>query len=457
MKIVLKGFLHILKDQFSDLDNLRWKLTVRSVFNREYYVRPYKEGRKSIGIPMFFRPSLLEKATEIVDLRTVGQPVAIQLQTTLWEYQQDFFNKICESMEKQNSTNFIIEARTGWGKTVLASALISYLDTTTLIVVPVSTLVFQWKEELLLHTSLTEDDIGIAMDAKVDWRGKKVVIGLVHTLVLDRWGEDFKEHFGFVLLDEVDKSAPPETFSPICTMFPAKYRIAMSATPDRKDGLSKVVKWHFGQVFMNGNMYADIKVKKAKVLSVYYSNGSPPDKLQYIRDSLSRRGVVLSALAESDDRNKVLCQYTKTFYNTKRATLILSDRIQQLLYLARIMETSYKVPVREMGFFVRSLPKTALYRKTPQERLPEKLLIFATYKMLDIGFDMKPLAGLILATPRSSITQTVGRVERFLEGKQQPIVLDLKDEAYPDAVKWSLAREKEYRTLGIPVTVRRHT
>lgn len=454
MKAVLKGYLYVKKEAFPDIPKLRRQLTARSIYDREYCVYPFREGNKVIGIPMFFRPTLLEKC-EIVDLRSVGSPIAIELQTKLWGYQQDFFDKICREIDK-GSTNFILQARTGWGKTVLGSALIDRLRVTTLVIVPVSTLIKQWKEALIEHTSLTEDDIGIAVDARVDWRGKKVVIGLVHTLVLDRWGADFRQNFGAVILDEVDKSAPPETFSPICTMFSAKFRFAMSATLERKDGLDKVFRWHFGQVFLNGNLYGDIKVQKAKVLSVEYRNSIPPGYLGEIRNSLSRRGIVISSLSEDKDRNIALCHFIKTFYNTKRPTLILSDRIQQLLILARTMETMYKIPVRDMGFFVRSLPKTSLYRKTPQEKLPEKLLIFGTYQMLDVGFDMKPLAGLVMATPRSSVTQTIGRIERFLDGKQQPIVLDFCDTKYRDAVKWWKAREKEYNSLGVSITVRRH-
>lgn len=455
MKAAISGYLYLPKCSIPGLSRLRASLCVRSRYDPEYCVYAYDDRTSSIGIPINYDPSIWDRVTQRYDLRSVGSDIAIELQTKPYDYQQTALDEIFEKLD-QGQTNFIFKGRTAWGKTLLGSAVISHLKKTTLIVVPVTTLIDQWKAELLLHTDLTEDDIGIASDAQVNWVGKKVVIGLVHTLVLDRWGEDFKKHFGFVLLDEVDRSAPPETFSPICTMFPAKIRMAMSATLERKDGLDKVFHWHFGGAYIDGNKHKNIRVKKAKALSIVYPKKNLPAYVEKIRGKIQRRGAIISALSRDNQRNRALCSYIKMFYNTKRPTIILSDRIEQLIDLASIMEKTYKVPAREMGFFIRAMPTNCVYRKTPQDKLKEKMLIFGTYKMLDIGFDMKPLSGLVLATPRSSVEQTVGRIERFLEGKQQPVVVDFLDIAIPDAINWSRARKKEYDRLGIPITERRH-
>lgn len=455
MKAVVKGYLYLSKQNIPGIQRLRDSLCARSRYDRQYCVYAFEETSTSIGIPLNFNPSLYSRIDKLHDLRTVGKTFAIDLQTQLWDYQQNAFDEI-KSAVLSGKTNFIVKARTGWGKTVLASAIVNYFKTTTLIVVPVTTLVQQWKAELLKHTTLTEDDIGVATDAQVDWRGKKIVIGLVHTLVLDRWGEEFKKNFGLLFLDEVDRSASPETFSPVCTLFPAKYRFAASATTERKDGLDKIFRWHFGEVYIDGNKYKNIKVHRAKVLAVKYPHANIPLYVSRIRDKLKRRGATLSALANDQDRNRMLCTYIKKFYNTKRPTVVLSDRIDQLISMATIMEQEYKVPINDIGFFVRSMPNSLTFRRTPQNQLPEKLIIFGTYKMLDIGFDMKPLSGLVLATPRSAIEQTVGRIERFMEGKQQPIVFDPVDVSVKDALDWWRARQKEYNRLGIPITERGH-
>lgn len=41
-----------------------------------------------------------------------------------------------------------------------------------------------------------------------------MVIGLVHSLVRGRYGDDFRSSFGILVFDEVDRSVPPATFAP---------------------------------------------------------------------------------------------------------------------------------------------------------------------------------------------------------------------------------------------------
>jgi hypothetical protein len=47
--------------------------------------------------------------------------------------------------------------------------------------------------------------------------------------------------------------------------------------------------------------------------------------------------------------------------------------------------------------------------------------------LLELGYDDKTLDTLILCTPKSSIQQTVGRVEREAPGKAIPEVYDIVD------------------------------
>jgi superfamily II DNA or RNA helicase len=64
---------------------------------------------------------------------------------------------------------------------------------------------------------------------------------------------------------------------------------------------------------------------------------------------------------------------------------------------------------------------------------PKTKIVFATYSLLEEGYDDCDLDTLLLATPRSKIQQTVGRIERTKEGKLRPLVIDVVDSfsAYP--------------------------
>ena len=54
-------------------------------------------------------------------------------------------------------------------------------------------------------------------------------------------------------------------------------------------------------------------------------------------------------------------------------------------------------------------------------------IVFATYSMLEEGYDDPMLDTLLLVTPRSRIQQVVGRIERSRENKLRPIVFDFVD------------------------------
>jgi superfamily II DNA or RNA helicase len=65
--------------------------------------------------------------------------------------------------------------------------------------------------------------------------------------------------------------------------------------------------------------------------------------------------------------------------------------------------------------------------ETAKAKDPSTKIVFATYSMLEEGYDDPVLDTLLLATPRSRIQQTVGRIERTMEGKLRPLVVDFVD------------------------------
>jgi superfamily II DNA or RNA helicase len=58
-------------------------------------------------------------------------------------------------------------------------------------------------------------------------------------------------------------------------------------------------------------------------------------------------------------------------------------------------------------------------------------VIYATYALAKEGLDLPNLTRLILATPQKDfaiVKQSVGRIERNITGKAQPVVYDLVDD-----------------------------
>ena len=70
-----------------------------------------------------------------------------------------------------------------------------------------------------------------------------------------------------------------------------------------------------------------------------------------------------------------------------------------------------------------------------------KRIILATYAMAEEALDIKTLTTLIMATPKTDVTQAVGRILR--EKHEQPMVIDIIDQ-HPVFLKQSKKRISYY-------------
>jgi superfamily II DNA or RNA helicase len=328
--------------------------------------------------------------------------------------------------------------------------MLSILQRSALIVVPKSDLVEQWSARLMEYTNVRRDQIGYAGDGKCDWEGKDIVIGLIHTVAMNRWGKDFRKYFGVVLFDECDSSIPPATFSPAVSMFSAKYRIGMTASATRTDGMHKVFEEHLCQ--------HRLVCKKSKTMAptviMHYYHGSSGIIPEFIEAAMSRRGILISKLASNPERNKLIAAYAQKSYERARPTLVISDRKEQLKALWDLLVCTHNIPKSEIGYYVRTLDGKTIKKKDKERIANDCTIILGTYGMIRRGTDIQRLSTLILATPQSDLRQTQGRIERFLEGKQKPIVVDIVDSFYRECILSSRQRLKHYKYNGLTIKKR---
>jgi superfamily II DNA or RNA helicase len=98
--------------------------------------------------------------------------------------------------------DWIIKADTGVGKTIIMIKIACELKVPFLVIVPLERLMTYWIDQIKKFTTLTEDDIGIVRQDKCEYEDKTGCIGLVHSLCKDKYPEEFKDHFGLVIIDE---------------------------------------------------------------------------------------------------------------------------------------------------------------------------------------------------------------------------------------------------------------
>lgn len=418
----------------------------------------YSEVGGWFGAPLHHWPNPAAIAEEVIDKRTAGFPTNMRFTGTLWQDQERVLEQFKMYFEG-GKTGVVLESPPGSGKTVLAISMMAKLAVTTLVVVPRSNLIKQWIERLVAFSNLTRRDIGVVEGGKYVYKDRKVVIALVHSLALDRLGPDFRKYFGCVVFDEVDRSVPPTTFAPVIQMFPSKYRIGLSATMKRQDGLEVVFEKHIGQCYIQNKKGQRMK---PTVLMVHFTGNS--GHIHPGSRKLNRRGMLLSRISKNVARNIMTAKLSRMMYNSDRQCLILSDRTEQLVALRELLIQRYKVPRNEVGFYVHRLPVLGqttdsgkqAYRKLTKrdhENASACKIVLGTFGMIALGTDIPSLSGLIYATPQSEVTQSKGRIERVLEGKKEPIVVDIVDTYYKDTMRWAKKREKSYIAEGLKIKV----
>jgi superfamily II DNA or RNA helicase len=446
-KAILHSQVYLPKSEVKNLGLLRGELTFTSRFDESIVIPTYTEVNGHFGVPRYYLPLNKGLATKISDQRALGADISFQFLFKLWRHQAGLVDNLINKI-KDRYTGFFLVAGAGTGKTIVGIKIIQLIGKTTLVVVPKSDLIKQWCDRILSSTDIKESEIATVENGKVsdNWNTAKITVALVHSLGLDRLPDGFKDHFGLVIYDEADSSIPPTTFAPVACMFAAKYRLGMTATRYRSDGLHKVFELHLGQCFLN--MESD-NTMKPKACIVNY-----PESSGYINPEMEfkfRRGKLLTLLSNNKKRTTLIANRIYTCYAEGRDTLVLSDRKEQLLEIHSILTDGYCIPEQTIGFFMRALDGRQFKKDYTKHVLNECKIILGTFQMGSRGTDIPRLSALVLATPHSSMTQISGRIERFLEGKQTPIIIDFVDSAYPDLRKSAASRLKHYHGRGMEV------
>jgi DNA excision repair protein ERCC-3 len=158
------------------------------------------------------------------DLET-GDALAMDLLLRLRDYQQDWVERFVD----QGSGVFV--GPPGSGKTVAAMGAMAAVGGETLILVPSRELATQWHDELVRHTSLSDDDIGEYHGGEKSIR--PVTIATYRTAGMDRHRKLFDQRrWGLIVYDEVHHV--PSPIHRRSADLQTKHRLGLTATPTRE-------------------------------------------------------------------------------------------------------------------------------------------------------------------------------------------------------------------------------
>jgi superfamily II DNA or RNA helicase len=391
----------------------------RAYAARENFEIPFEMGREIVPIA---RPKLEGK----------------------WEYQERPVEDTVSIF--QQYLDVIMEAYTGSGKTVMGCEIAARLGRTTLILVDQAKLMKQWRETLTAFFGYLKEEVGIVQGKNYDF-ANDFTIAMIQSVYDREHDDEFYEAFGTVLYDEVHV-AGAEQFSAVLEMFPARYRLGLSATPDRKDELDRLIKLHLEAkrvVLRESRTPSRTYVVQYPFVGSWYGNTSP------------KTGRFISEIVEDGQRNIMLVQIIKWLHEQGRKALIIGERIEHLeclhamavicgipesdtlLYTGK--EHYYKLernpePSRDPSGYVKGTEYTPIHYPLKERRvnlskrddlLHERALIFSTFSVFSKGVDLPELDAGLEVTPRSSFVQTHGRILRRTTGKRIPIWVTIRD------------------------------
>tara|TARA_B110000091_G_C13819408_1_gene479781 strand:+ start:4164 stop:5801 length:1638 start_codon:yes stop_codon:yes gene_type:complete len=382
----------------------------------------YRENDNKIYIPRFYgieRYGLPDRS-EI----TKGDDISVHFpkslrppqEITVDAYMNHIHNPICNNSSDQGSGG-IMEVYCGFGKTICALNIISKLQKKTLIIVHKEFLLNQWIDRI--NEFLPGATIGKIQGSTFDVEGKDIVIGMLQTLYDRPLPEKAFDCFGLTIIDEVHRIGS-EQFSKALLRIISPNMLGISATVDRKDKLTCVLYMFIGPKMYSKTRKSDDPVCVRAI--EYISTDAQFNEVEHDFKGNPKYSTMISKLCAFGYRSDFIVKVMRDLIaesqeKGENAQIMVLCHNRSLLTYFFDAITHHKFAT--VGYYVGGMKQKAL------QETEEKQIVLATYAMAAEALDIKTLSILIMATPKTDITQSVGRILRVRH--DNPIIVDIVD------------------------------
>lgn len=293
--------------------------------------------------------------------------------------------------------------------TVCTLWLASQLGQKTMVLVHKEFLLNQWVDRI--QEFLPGARVGVLQQDRVEVEDKDIVIGMIQSIVSRKYPLETYRGIGLLAVDESHRVCS-RTFSKALYMVPTRYTLGLSATPYRKDGLTKILNWFMGEII---EPEVDVKSYVPSVRFVDAEYHSIPEIKYNVMGKINRPDLI-TQIANDEGRNDMIVGIIMELLGEDRKILLLTERRSQCFILCEKLRTRDV----DVGVYVGGMSNGDL------EVSNGCRVILATYSMCSEGYDNKEIDTLIMATGRSDIEQSVGRIMRQ-RNKNDPLVVDIMD------------------------------
>ena len=378
----------------------------------------FRENANKFYLPRFYGIHRygLPSRSEIAQ----GADINVTFSKSLRDYQEKIIGvytkyvntPICSGSEQVGSGG-ILQVPCGQGKTIMALKIISNLKKKTLIIVHKEFLMNQWIERIAEF--LPGANVGKIQGQVFDIEGKDIVIGMVQTLYDKEFHPDAFAQFGLTIIDEVHRIGS-EQFSRTLFKTITPYMLGISATVERKDKLTKVLYMFIGDMIYSEDRKNDDLVTVRAIN--YVANDTEFNEVERDFRGNPKYSTMITKLCGYGPRSDFIIKVVSDLLqeDIEKQIMILCHNRSLLTYL---YEGIMHRDLASEGYYVGGMKQEKL------QETEEKQIVLATYAMAAEALDIKTLSSLIMVTPKTDITQSIGRILRVKHAN--PIVVDIVD------------------------------
>ena len=380
----------------------------------------YRENTNKIYLPRFYgieRYGFPVLGKEI-DLSKVAS-IDCTFDKPLRDYQEEIVDTFVSHIHKNHlhhSSGGIIQIGCGRGKTVLSIKILSLIGKKTLIIVHKEFLLNQWVERI--HDFLPTAKIGRIQGAVFDSQGKDIVIGMLQTLYDRDFPENAFDDFGLTIIDETHRIGSCQ-FSKALLRIQTPYMLGVTATLDRKDGLTKVLHMFIGPLVYSkvGEKSEDSNLVLVRGMT-FISNDPEFNNVVVDFRGNPQFSTMISKLCNHGPRTRFIVHML--------ADLVIENPDAQILILGHnrslltdVFDAIVGKGFAEPGMYVGGMKQHLL------DISSQKQIVVATFSMAAEALDIPNLSILVMITPKSDIIQSVGRI--FRSKHDRKIIVDIVD------------------------------
>jgi len=376
---------------------------------------------------------------DTLDKRLINRRIQYPpLQIKLRDVQQEAVDAYSRSLTARDESGIIV-LPTGTGKSITGLYIARQMQQRALIVVQKEDLIDGWMKDAKVVFGMKPWEVGIVRGQKFHL-GRHVTITTIQTLSVlpEEKLEQMQKYFGMIIQDEMHRSVANSY--QVLNSFPARFKIGLTATLMRNDGMEKVFEFMFGKVcFRYEDEGGDDNILPVSVrVKMAPTEWSPSRGKVLISD-------IRNAIKECTDFNRMLARDVAREANEGKSCIVFTHLKEhcEIIY-ENLLDVG--IPRNRIQLYNgdSKIPKDVMKKRAETK---EVLVTIATYAIATEGTNVKAWERGFLASTianEKDTIQAIGRCRRRTPGKMDCLIYDYQFPGIPSIYKHGVTRKKVY-------------